>query len=79
MKNGQIDTVLKLRQQDRADTQKNLLAKIDLLSNKISPAQKELLKMKLDSKIKSLDAKEAAEVDRIKKVNEYQMQRDYTM
>jgi hypothetical protein len=79
MKNTQIDTVLKLRQQDRAQTQQNLKDKIDLLSNAISPAQKELLKAKLDANINAINAKEQAEIDRVKKAGEYQMQRDYTI
>lgn len=70
---------MKLRQQDRAQTQQNLKDKIDLLSNAISPAQKELLKAKLDANINAINMKEQAEVDRTKKVTEYQMQRDYTL
>lgn len=76
--NSQIDTVLKLRQTDRANTQADLKAKIELLSNKITPAEKELLKAKLDAKIKSIETKEQAEADRIKTENNYKIQRNYT-
>lgn len=78
-KNTQIDTILNLRQQDRAQTQQNLKDKIEMLGNVISPAQKEILLAKLNATIKSIDDKEAIETDRVKKQNELQMTHDYTV
>lgn len=77
MKNGQIDAIMKLRQQDRINTQENLKNKIDLLSNVITPAQKEMMKAKLDATIKSVENREAAAVAQAKEANTLALQAAY--
>lgn len=79
MKNNQIDAIVKLRQSDRAQQQSDLKAKIELLSDKISPEEKALYLAKLNGKIASINTKEAAEVDRIKTINEMKLKQQYTL
>jgi hypothetical protein len=79
MANKSIDTLLGLRQQDRANKQADLKSRIDLLSSKITPEQKEYLKMKLDAKLAGINQAESVEAERVKAINAERIKRDFSM
>lgn len=76
--NQSIDTLLGLRQQDRANKQADLKARIDLLSSRITPEQKEYLKMKLDAKLAGINQAESVEAERVKAINAERIKRDFS-
>lgn len=77
--NSSIDTLLSLRQQDRANKQADLKSRIDLLSSNVTQDQKDYLKAKLDAKLASIQNQEQIEAERVKQENQYKIQRAYTV
>jgi hypothetical protein len=64
--NGNIDKIMSLRQQDREATRQNLLDRLDLIKNNVSPTELELLKTKMNQKLDSINKSERAQAEIVK-------------
>lgn len=68
--NSNIDSVLRMRQDDRRQKTDDLKARIEMLHNTVSPTQLALLKTKLEQKLASISREEQAQAEIVKAKND---------